>query len=158
MANIATASSPAPIDTIKSIEVNGKTYYSAPPTLSSLPAPTDFAGMAMATPLPVLAHSDTPFEHHTYEAFMALNSPSCVSLDWSSHTCSLNGIDASPEPVTYTATYTPVNILTDSPFILDTGATCHISPVKSDFKSLHPIAPHPITSIGVTLQAGHKVV
>jgi hypothetical protein len=47
-------------------------------------------------------------------------------------------------------TCTPVNVLANSPlpFILNTGAMCHISPVKSDFKSLHPIVPHPITSIG----------
>jgi len=146
-ANVATASSPAPMDTIKSIEVNRKTYYSAPPAPYSSPTPVDFAEIAMAAPLLVPADSDTPFEHHTYKAFMALNSPSHVSLNWSSYTCSLDGINTSPEPIAYTATYTPVNMLADSPFILDTGAICHISPVKLDFRSLHPIAPHPIISI-----------
>jgi len=38
--------------------------------------------------------------------------------------------------------------LDSSPFILDTGATCHISPICADFKKLRPIAPHPITGIG----------
>ena len=34
------------------------------------------------------------------------------------------------------------------PFIIDTGASCHISPVLSDFKSIRPIKPHPITGLG----------
>ncbi len=34
------------------------------------------------------------------------------------------------------------------PFIIDTGVTCHISPILSDFQSLHPIKPHPITGLG----------
>ena len=33
-------------------------------------------------------------------------------------------------------------------FILDSGATCHISPNASDFQSLHPITPHPIKGLG----------
>jgi len=39
-----------------------------------------------------------------------------------------------------------------SPFILDTGATCHMSHVRSDFISLEPIAQHPVKGIG-----GHAV-
>ena len=34
------------------------------------------------------------------------------------------------------------------PFIIDTGATCHISPILSNFKSLHPITSHPIRGLG----------
>src|SRR5258708_22542701 len=34
------------------------------------------------------------------------------------------------------------------PFILDTGASCHISPILSDFKNFHPIEPHPISGLG----------
>lgn len=37
------------------------------------------------------------------------------------------------------------------PFIIDTGATCHISPFLSDFSSITPILPHPIKSLGATL-------
>ncbi len=52
-----------------------------------------------------------------------------------------------PKPVAYSASCTPVDNLAESPFILDMGAICYISPIKLDFESLHPIAPHPITSI-----------
>ena len=34
------------------------------------------------------------------------------------------------------------------PFILDSSATCHISPVLSDFLVLNPITPHPIKGLG----------
>ena len=145
-ANIAATTSPALTDAIESIEINGKTYYSAPPAPAPSLAAGDFAGTAITSPLPT--DTSTPFTHHTWEAFTAVNGPSQVSLDWSSHTRLLSDMDLSPEPVAYTASHTPAKVLTDSPFILDTGATCHISPIKSDFKSLRPIVPHPITSIG----------
>ena len=38
------------------------------------------------------------------------------------------------------------------PFILDSGASCHLSPFLSDFKSIRPIKPHPIKGLG-----GHSI-
>jgi len=38
--------------------------------------------------------------------------------------------------------------LTEYPFMLDTGAMCHISPECSDFQTLMPIPPHPIKGLG----------
>jgi transposase InsO family protein len=145
-AHIATSASPSPTDVVETIELNGKTYYSAPPSSTPFPAPADFAGTAMATPLP--SNSGSPFEHHSFEAFATINGPSHVSLDWSSHTRSCDDMETTVEPVAYSASHTPVDALDKSPFILDTGATCHISPMKLDFKSLCPIVPHPITGIG----------
>ena len=113
----------------------------------------------------------TPFEHHTWEAFTAVTGPSHVSLDWVSHTQSLDNIDTTPETMAYSASHTPADALLQSPFILNTSAMCHISSIKSDFKALHPIALHPITSIGgahvhatglgsieLCIASGHKVV
>lgn len=37
--------------------------------------------------------------------------------------------------------------LSSLPFIIDTGATCHISPILLDFQSLTPITPHPIKGL-----------
>ena len=64
-----------------------------------------------------------------------------------------------------------VENLSDSPFVLDMGATCHISPVRSDFKTLYKIALHSIISVGeakvhatgvgsikLCIANGHKVV
>ena len=55
------------------------------------------------------------------------------------------------------------------PFILDSGASNHISPERLDFRSLHPIAPHPIQgfngsftnaigigNIDLCIASGHK--
>jgi len=145
-AHIATSASPSPADPVKTIKLNGKTYYSALPSFTPSPAPADFAGTAMATLLP--SNSGSPFEHHSFKAFAAINGPSHVSLDWSSHTCSCDDMETTVEPVAYSASCTPVDALDKSPFILNTDTTCHISPMKSDFKSLRPIAPHPITGIG----------
>ena len=100
----------------------------------------------MATPL--LDGAGTTFEHHSFKAFTAVTGPSHVSLDWSSHMCLLNGHNMSPAPIAYSATRMFVNALTKLPFILDTGGTCYISPIKSDFKSLHSILPYLITGIG----------
>jgi hypothetical protein len=145
-ANIATSASTSPADTVETIELNGKTYYLAPPVPAASLAPADFAGTAMAAPMPTAAN--TPFEHHSFEAFATVNGPSHVSLNWSLHIRSCEDVDTTVEPVAYSASRTPVDALNDSPFILDMGTTCHISPIKSDFKSLRPIEPHPITSIG----------
>jgi hypothetical protein len=144
-ANVATSASPSPADVVKTIELNGKMYYSALLASTPFPAPADFSGTAMATPL--LSDASTPFEHHSFEAFATINSPSHVSLNWSSHTCSCDNMDTTVEPVTYSTSHTPVDALDESPFILDMGTTCHILPMKLDFKSLCPIVPHPITSI-----------
>ncbi len=142
-ANVATASSPAPTEGVESVEVNGKTYYSAPPSST---APSDFADTAMTSFAP--SDAGTTFEHHSWEAFTAFNGTHRASIDWSLHSRPADDGDTTPEPVAYSASRTPVDNLSESPFILDTGATCHISPTKSDFKSLRPIAPHPITGVG----------
>jgi hypothetical protein len=101
---------------VESIEVNGKTYYSALPASTPSPAPIDFVGSAIAASL--LSGLATTFEHHSFEAFMAINGPFRVSLNWLSHMHSLNGVDMSPEPVAYSATCTPVNALVESPSFL----------------------------------------
>jgi len=128
------------MDAVESIKVNGKTYYSTPSTLASLPASLDFVGMAIAAPLP--DSFNITFEHHSFKALIAINGPSHIFLNWLSHMHSLDGIDTSSKLVTYSTTHTPIDALAELPFILNIGIICHISPIKLDFKSLCPIAPH----------------
>lgn len=65
----------------------------------------------------------------------------------------------------------PSNAGNTSPFFLDTGANAHISPERSDFTTLRPISPHPISGVGgsciyaigigtieISVTDGHKVV
>ena len=93
-----------------------------------------------------------------------------TSLDWDKHSKSVDLNQVPSMPVAFSASRTPIMALADSPFFLDTGANAHISPVRSDFKMLHPISPHPITGIGgscihaigigtidITISAGHKI-
>src|SRR5216684_1551612 len=57
----------------------------------------------------------------------------------------------SPSTLTSTLSSAPLVRTADPnkmPFILDTGASCHISPILSDFKNFHPIEPHPISGLG----------
>jgi len=163
------SASPALTDTIESIELNRKTYYLAPPISAASPAPADFTSIAMAAPFP--DGSSTTFVHHSFEAFTAIYGPPHASLDWASHIHSTSGTNTTPEPIAYSTSQTSVDALDELPFILDTGTTCHIFPAKSDFKSLHLIALHPITGIGgahvhatgigtieLYIATGHKVV
>jgi hypothetical protein len=142
LANVTTAPSPALTEMVDSVKINGKTYYSAPPAPATSTAQTDFVRTVMTS------GTLTPFSHHSYEAFTIVNSSFHVSINWASHTWPLDGVDTTPKLVAYSAACAPINDLSESPFILDSGAICHISPIKLDFKSLHPIAPYPITGIG----------
>ena len=69
------------------------------------------------------------------------------------------------------ASYVLIWMLDESPFFLDTGANAHISPERSDFKTLCPIPPHPIAGLGgscifavgigtidIHIAGGHKLV
>jgi len=74
-------------------------------------------------------------------------------------------------PVAFSTTHTPIQTLSDSPFFLDTGANAHISPVRTDFKTLRAISPHPISGVGgssiyavgigtidIRISGGHKLI
>ena len=63
-------------------------------------------------------------------------SPHYVSFDWSA-----------PSPAAFAAT--PICALESGmSFIFDSGASCHISPVRSDFKTFRSISSVPVTGLG----------
>ena len=73
-----------------------------------------------------------------------------TSLDWGHYTKVADPSDANTSHVALPSTpFTPLH-LSESPFVLDTGATCHISPECSDFQNLRTIQPHPIKGLGGT--------
>ena len=98
--------------------LNGKLYGPIEPSWTSS-STSDSAHVA--------DFSDPEGTLFPYHAFVALSSP---SLSTSS---------------VFSAVSTPSSAL---PFIIDTGASCHISPLLSDFDSIRPIRPHPITGLG----------
>jgi hypothetical protein len=71
-----------------------------------------------------------------------------VSLDWDKFSRPAEVDDNDISPSVHSSSLTPVSSLQESPFVLDSGASCHISPERSDFKSLRPITPHPIKGFG----------
>ena len=96
-----------------------------------------------------------------FEAYITSCGEPDASLDWSEHSFPVdiaNSSPLSPKPGT-------------CPFILDSGATCHISPIRSDFSTLRSIAEHPITGLGgarvyaigigtveLTVDSGHRLL
>jgi GAG-pre-integrase domain len=106
---------------------------------SPVPSQSDSALAAIRSP------DDPDYEFYAY---VALEGQPHTSVDWGKF-CSPMNIDSSEISLsTYLTLQTPVSHLQESPFILDSGASCHISPDRSDFKSLHPITPHPIKGFG----------
>jgi hypothetical protein len=79
------------------------------------------------------------FSHHTYEAYTTINGPTHISLDWVEYSKPVDSGDTTAQPVAYSAFCVPASDLDSSPFILDMGATIHISPIHANFKHLDTI-------------------
>ena len=108
------------------IIVNGISYI-PDPSWSSDPSPP--VSSAYITEVP-------DFPGYDYHAFLALldNNPSFSAL---------STLPSSPSP----------HKTIHSPFILDSGAACHLSLNLSDFKTLCPIVAHPIKGVGNSIAA-----
>ena len=70
-----------------------------------------------------------------------------VSVDWDDYNCFVDLFQCVALPVTHPAGRTLVTEPQKYPFIFDTGATCRISPERSDFKSLNPCATDPVKGL-----------
>jgi len=71
-----------------------------------------------------------------------------ASIDWNKLAKLVNLNQMPITPLAYTASCMPILMLEKSPFFVDTGANTHILPECANFKTLHPISPHPITGLG----------
>jgi len=142
-ANITTAkikeilrpSSPAPsttllVTTSGTFMINGITY-----------GPITSTNSVNITMMPII---DPNFP---FTAFHAEGSPpSHTSIDWDKFSHPMNCDDDIPSA--YSTSQLSGQQLYNSPFVLDSGASCHISPERSDFITLNPTALHPITGFG----------
>jgi len=145
-ANIATASITS-ADVTESMTINGRTWVLAPdisdhtgniqPTVNLAEVSDDDVAQAML--------QDNEFE---FAAFLCENNASIVSIDWTKHSTQPDPSQVPAEPVAFTASRTPMTCLPASPFILDSSANCHVSPKRSDFKSLCPIPPISVKGFG----------
>jgi len=132
---ISRPSSPAPSTTLSATTsgtfmINGITYG---PITS-----TDSVNIAM---MPIV-DPNFPFTIFHAEG----SPPSHTSIDWDKFSCPMNCDDNIPSA--YSTSQLSRQQLYDLPFVLNSGASCHISPERSDFIMLNPTAPHPITSFG----------
>jgi transposase InsO family protein len=133
--------SPAPTANPASIQLNGVTYYPGQIT----------AQAAMDVPATV-AHDDwTGTVVHPddwgFHAFLAMNDPPRASINWDTFSRPIVMPQVDICPTAYSVSRPPAEI-GDSSFAFDTGATCHISPVRSDFKTLRPISKYPVKGLG----------
>src|SRR6266849_5864157 len=129
--------SPAPASPVTStpgtVFVNGQPY--APNPTWTNPAPTSSAHIIeISSPLELL---DYPY-HAFFSSLAISNQPFPLPSSFS-HPSSVFSI--SPSIIS-----SPLN--PSLPFIIDIGATCHISPFLSDFFSILSIKPHPIKGLG----------
>ena len=106
----------------------------------------------------------------SFTSYLAISGPLKASVDWSTSLCSIDSTMAETSPVpSHTACVLLANV-NSMPFLLDLGASAHISPKHSDFKHLHPITHHTIegfdgsstTTVGVgdidlCTGSGHKI-
>jgi hypothetical protein len=120
----------------KSITLNGKCYMLVDTNASTSDA-TETAMSAISIPMPA-------YDEEEYIAVLATTEHPFASVHWSTH--------SRPQPAT------PIPLLAysagrssmradDLPFILDTGATCHISPEASNFKNIRSIPCHPVKGL-----------
>ncbi len=83
-----------------------------------------------------------------------MNGHSHASVDWRTNTTGNDASGTTVQPAAYTAKRAPISRMGTIPFILDSGANCHISPERGDFKSLNPIPPLTVKGFrGSSIQA-----
>jgi hypothetical protein len=117
------------------------------PTDISTPTPSaEFAGIA-SDAIPEESSSTASTETIEYEGWLVFEEEPQATIDWSTHT-KPSDIAAISEisPIQQT-NRAPVSF-EDLPFYVDTGATVHISPERSDFLTLRPISARAVKGVG----------
>ena len=114
--------------------------------LATLPAPTEFAGLASDHITPVFIHEAINADTAEYEALFSIVTLT-TSVDWHAHTYPVDFAG-----LTYKAPQQYAAIVIDpavTMFYLDSRVSTHLSNTESDFYTLKPITPRSISGIGV---------
>ena len=77
-----------------------------------------------------------------------MNGPSHASVNWSTNSTSIDTLDTAIHSIAYIASHPSLSYIESIPFILNSGANCHISPKHGDFKTLNPIPPLTVKGFG----------
>jgi hypothetical protein len=140
-AHIATITSPSAATTTATlpkaapaltVDIKGVSYLLTPVSPVSAPVPHTSNLCIAGQPYPL--NDLTRFE--SYVATTG-DCTSNTSLDWQLHST-----------ITPLSDGTLAHNIGRNTFILDSGATCHISPTRSDFTDFQTIPEHPITGLG----------
>ncbi|VDC02331.1 unnamed protein product [Peniophora sp. CBMAI 1063] len=83
----------------------------------------------------------------TDKSFALFHECPYARVDWRNFTRIPDAVQAYAAPVSTTGSRLPLS-LADNPFFLDSGATAHISPERSDFIELAAITPRPVAGVG----------
>lgn len=158
------------VSTPKALIVSGVTYY---PGTSGAPSAACIAYTPSSRIESLSQSSDKShfFDAYLYHSYLALGGgPISASVDWTAHTIDPDASDVRPSLVLSHVSRALITRPMECPFILDSGASNHISLERSDFKTLRPIAPHPIqgfngsstSAIGIgdidlCIASGHKL-
>ena len=133
--------SPAPTTNPISIQLNGVTYYPGQiTTQAAMDTTTEDTHTSWAG---TVVHPD----NWGFHAYLAVNDAPHAGIDWGSFSCPVTISQDDICPATYSISHPPVNVDT-SLFAFNTAATCHISPVQLDFKTLWPISKYPVKGLG----------
>jgi hypothetical protein len=123
-----------------SIVINRISYFPAPPSTSLIPQIVNMCD-----------HTGSPYgasDLLNFWAFIAVNDvPPKASLNWANYSKVTDLVNAHAHVADLPSLPFLAMCLEEYPFVLDTGATCHISPECSDFQIIHPIQPHPIKGL-----------
>jgi hypothetical protein len=117
--------------------------YALTPLSTAAPATANIATQIIS-PTGTAGTSGNMTDLVQYTAFISDHNPSRASLDWKEFARDIDerSLEAwSAESGTIFSTYA-------CPFLMDTGATCHILPNREDFLKLSPISPHPVHGLG----------
>ena len=98
---------------------------------STVTSTSDFAGIA-SDPIPI-----AKIDAIEYEGWLAVEEEARTTVDWTKHSTPGDDSIFTIAPLSQTE-HTLISSV-DLPFLVDSGATVHISPDRSDFLSLHPI-------------------
>lgn len=117
------------------------TAYIDPSELNTELPKSEFAGLAS---MPVPNHSI--LEDIEWEGWIVMEGGAHTKLNWNKHTKSANESTFTSIAPLQQSHHTTIS--TEShPFYLDSGATVHISPEKTDFQMLKAIPPWPVKGI-----------
>ena len=127
---------------------SGKAFvvYVDPADISNPTPSAEFAGIT-SDAIPDDDSLAAPIESIEYEGWLAFEEEPRTTIDWNTHTKPSDIAAISEISPIQQKNRTPISF-DDLPFYVDTGATVHISPEKSDFLTLQPTSARSVKGVG----------